>query len=246
MLSEKLAWPRSMAFVACVCGSSKRMLCYVVCSWGHHLGKCPCWLCYDTFRCPFVYPWRMLRPFLHFNRPRRVYTNPVTGRPQCNRGFPGFPGKCQKNVKMPIWMVPGKCWIQSKQNVQWGPGSVDFGSPENVNKMSNMLCWDPKMAFFEHVWYLFTIFDIFWHFPGDPPKYTFWHLFDMFDIAFYISGRPSQIDILTFLLTFPGKSRKTPVTLGSSGYGNKQWFAKDLKCRIRGQRQSTEPFKSYD
>ena len=46
-------------------------------------------------------------------------TRAVTGRPQCNRGIPGFPGKCQK-----------KC-----QNADFG------GLPENVqynrNKMSN-------------------------------------------------------------------------------------------------------------
>ena len=36
------------------------------------------------------------------------YISSVIGRPQCNRGFPGFPGKCKKNVKMSIWEGPRK------------------------------------------------------------------------------------------------------------------------------------------
>ena len=29
-----------------------------------------------------------------------IITKAVMGRPQCNRGIPGIPGKCQKHVKM--------------------------------------------------------------------------------------------------------------------------------------------------
>ena len=51
-------------------------------------------------------------------------TTPVTGRPQCNRGFPDIPENVKQMSKCRFGRIPGKCPLQSKQNVKWGPGTA--------------------------------------------------------------------------------------------------------------------------
>ena len=107
------------------------------------------------------------------------------------------------------------------QNVDLG------GSPENVeynqNKMSNGVLEasisDPPENVKKYIYKKCHC---------GVPKWHCWTVltccFTIFNIFLTFSERPSQIDILTLLLTFSGKSGKTPVTLGSSDYGSKAVF----------------------
>ena len=69
------------------------------------------------------------------------WCNAVMGRPQCNRGIPGIPGKCQKNRKIQILEGPRKVSNTIEKNVKWGPGDVDFGPPAKCQKHVEWTFW---------------------------------------------------------------------------------------------------------
>ena len=59
----------------------------------------------------------------------------VMGRPQCNRGIPGIPGKCQTNVKMLIWESPRKMSNTIKIKCQMGSRRRRFWKLRKISKI---------------------------------------------------------------------------------------------------------------
>jgi len=69
----------------------------------------------------------------HIRKYIRSPSNTVIGRPLCNRGFPGYPGTCQKN-QMNILESDRKTSNTIEQKYQMGSRRCRFRRPRNMSK----------------------------------------------------------------------------------------------------------------
>ena len=129
-------------------------------------------------------------------------------------------GRYVKMSKCRFGRVPGKCRIQSKQNVKWGPGGVDFGAPGKCQtNVRNVIMGSRNYMFWTWLT-LFLRFTIFFDIFRETLQNRHFDIcFYIFDSIFYILRKTLPNRHFDICLTFSGKSGKTPVTLASSGYG---------------------------
>ena len=118
----------------------------------------------------------------------------------------GSPGKCKKHIE------------NVNKNVKM---SILEALPENVKKMSNKCKKKYKCSNHVILGPHNDIFDIFGDPKSTPPGH---HLTFCFDCIRHFPGTLPNPHF-NICLTFSGKSRKTPVTLGSSGYGIRRFLA---------------------
>ena len=110
-------------------------------------GKCPKNVKWTDLKCPILKPrssiWDSFRSNLrNLDILREVimasWPSTVMGRAQCNRGFPGYLGKCQKNVKRLIWEGRRKMSNTIEIKCQMGSRGLDFWTPRKMFKKCQM------------------------------------------------------------------------------------------------------------